>query len=729
MGDNFGKVSKGINLENLSGTPSNLSNGDIWYESGEFKFQQAGTTETLGSGAGGAGGINFVGLDTTWATATTDDRDAETTVGNWVAYADAAATIPVDMTGGSPTVTITRTTTAGEILNGAASFEFVKDAANRQGEGVSVVFNVPPAYQGKNATIKIPYKIVSGTVVSGDLYWYVYDVTNSILITPFNNSLIGSSGTIIATFPVTASASTPANIQMRLGLHVASTSALAMDIVFDDVTVEPSLAVYGAVATDWTSYSLTIGSTAGSSPTKGTIVRDEARWRRVGDSMEIEYNFSQSSAGSDTGVTGHYLWPLPSGYLIDTTKLSLAISESNVDSQCGVFKSSYAGTTIDHTGMVKAYDTSNLIAIIGNIYVGKQNNQYHISAQSNFQYSFFARVPISGWSSNVTLANSSTFQISSVIANGTRVTTAPAALGEYRTLIQSSVNAGSMSDTSPTQSQSAFSTDGMRIFSVTSATAAGTSGQPSKWEIFVGKNKTVTTQFWPDTAHSGYINSDVYYGRDTADTISKFGVHKIYNPTTGILIIESSEYGGYSNSGNYVGRAPVEGTGNQTNKTDCYFDVTVSENALAVGLESPRSEIWVYGGNGFGSTNTKSRRYTTVGLNIGSDITLTQSSTSGDSFTINSDGIYTAVAIDTRNGAGSTQFGISKNSSQLTTSIPSITITDVLTVAQCNSGDRSVNAVFTGKLVKGDVLRCHGDGSADATANIEVMFRITKISN
>jgi hypothetical protein len=112
---------------------------------------------------------------------------------------------------------------------------------------------------------------------------------------------------------VPASATTPANIQMRLGLHVASTSTSAMDIVFDDVTVEPGLPTYGTIATDWQSYTLNIGSTAGSSPTKGTIVRDEAKWRRVGDSMEIEYNYSQSTAGSDAGVTGHYLWPLPSG--------------------------------------------------------------------------------------------------------------------------------------------------------------------------------------------------------------------------------------------------------------------------------------------------------------------------------------------------------------------------------------------------------------------------------
>ena len=55
-----------------------------------------------------------------------DNVDAETSVGSWVTYADAAAATPADGTGGSPTLTIARTTTAADVLNGTASFLVTK---------------------------------------------------------------------------------------------------------------------------------------------------------------------------------------------------------------------------------------------------------------------------------------------------------------------------------------------------------------------------------------------------------------------------------------------------------------------------------------------------------------------------------------------------------------------------------------------------------------------------
>lgn len=59
----------------------------------------------------------------------------ESDASDYSAYADAAGSSPVDGTGGSPSVTITQTTSAP--LSGVASGLITKDAANRQGEGVS----------------------------------------------------------------------------------------------------------------------------------------------------------------------------------------------------------------------------------------------------------------------------------------------------------------------------------------------------------------------------------------------------------------------------------------------------------------------------------------------------------------------------------------------------------------------------------------------------------------
>ena len=58
-------------------------------------YDDGSTLKAVGSGSGG--GINFVNLSTTWSPDNQDNVDAETSVGNWVSYADAAGTLPVDI--------------------------------------------------------------------------------------------------------------------------------------------------------------------------------------------------------------------------------------------------------------------------------------------------------------------------------------------------------------------------------------------------------------------------------------------------------------------------------------------------------------------------------------------------------------------------------------------------------------------------------------------------------
>lgn len=107
--------------------------------------------------------------------------------------------------------------------------------------------------------------------------------------------------------------------------------------------------------TGWNTYSLTIGAIT-TPPTKGTIVYDNARWRRVGDSMEIRYDFRQSTGGS--AGSGAYLFPLPTGYTMDTTKITP--STNRLQSQiCGHgFEFADGGTV--HTATARAYNTTNI---------------------------------------------------------------------------------------------------------------------------------------------------------------------------------------------------------------------------------------------------------------------------------------------------------------------------------------------------------------------------------
>ena len=139
-------------------------------------------------------------------------------------------------------------------------------------------------------------------------------------------------------------------------------------------------------------------------------------------------------------------------------------------------------------------------------------------------------------------------------------------------------------------------------------------------------------------------------------------------------------------------------------------------------------EIVVTSGNGHGSTNTKIRRYTTTQSSVGSAITYADSASNGASFTINSAGIY---AITTRDASSTSapQYGISLNSTQLTTNIQNITAANRLCFYIPYSTNCPADITVVVSLAVNDVIRPHNDGSADNTTAAYVGLRIRKIGN
>lgn len=651
----------------------------------------------------GSSGINYI-----------DNSDAAAGVSLWATYADAAGTTPVDGTGGSPNITLTRTTSSP--LRGSGSFLITKDAANRQGEGVSTDFTIDNADKNKTLGITFDWEVASGTFVAGessDLRVFIYDVTNATLIYPDNVYLL-SQGRFAARFSASSSTS------YRLIIHVATTSASAYTVKYDNVQVGPQTIVYGPAMTDWITYSPTLSATT-SNPSKGTIVRDLAQWRRVGDSMEISWDFEQSSAGT-TG-TGTYLLPLPTGYSIDTNKLSVSTTNEVIIGQGFIFTSA-DGLSSTFAISVTAYDANNLswsriTTSAGNLVTNwlKCASTDATSAFNNnpFIVTFRARVPISGWSTNVVSANSSSFEISSILANGTRVTSAPTKLGEYRSRYKSGATSNTFSDVAPTTTPT--SADGIRIHAI-DYTAAQTSGQISLYDIFVGKGKFVNVRFFALAAKTGQVYTDY---RIASSTISS-GVTWFYDPSTGVVTVNAGTNELNTNSTRNLGTTDAAGA-----VTNGYFEIYVSENALAVQQDTPNSEIHVIDDAGFGSTNTAIRRYNTTVTSTGPDITYASSATLGDSFTINRSGFYHAYV--TGDFSSSNPIGISLNSSQLTSSIATITNSNRKAMVVSSAANQQLQASVVLKLSVGDVLRAHSSASATAGANSGTSsFRVIRIS-
>ena len=128
--------------------------------------------------------------------------------------------------------------------------------------------------------------------------------------------------------------------------------------------------------------------------------------------------------------------------------------------------------------------------------------------------------------------------------------------------------------------------------------------------------------------------------------------------------------------------------------------------------------------NGYGSTNTVIKRYTTIGVSQGTDITYADSATLGATFTINTNGVYSVSIAAT--GSSNTLAGLSVNSTQLTTTVYSITPANRLNLTTAPGGNVA-GASYTGYFSSGDVIRPHCDTQAAQTASSE-LFTITRVA-
>lgn len=261
-----------------------------------------------------------------------DAQNAPTSI--FVPYADAAGTRPVDGIGGSPTVTTSTSTV--EPLSGTKSFLLTKPASNVQGQGWAVPFSVPVNARAKSLKISFDYIINSGTFVpghnlttpiDGDVIWYIYDVTNSVLIEPSNIKMFSSDDNMSAVFEATFQTSNvdpSLDSDYRLIAHVSSTSALAFELKINNVKVSRLANVYGATVSDWESYTPTLSVLSGSLPANTT----NFKWRRIGDSIDIVGRIQFTA----TGTWSRPAFTLPPGMVMDSAKLVGGVFPGQIDS-------------------------------------------------------------------------------------------------------------------------------------------------------------------------------------------------------------------------------------------------------------------------------------------------------------------------------------------------------------------------------------------------------------
>jgi len=393
MSDDSIKVRKSMIFE--KSTPgANVQDGEIYRDiSGDLIFQNKDNTVVLSNPTFDSGlGINYIALTGG------KNHNFESGVTGYSAYANAAAAIPVDGTGGSPTVTITQNLAVP--LRGLADGVITKDAVNRQGEGISYDFAIDDADHSKPLVISFDYSVSanfainSGTAVDpSDVMVYIYDIDNATLIYPLLTGLDGS-GRFVSSFQASASST-----NYRLLFHIATVNALPWTMNIDSISIGPSAVVsLDGPITDWEDFTPTSTWTTNATQT--------GKMRRVGDSFEVDGHLTLSGATNASEL----ILDLPAGLTIDTNKISSTTTREVVLGTCIVVGSS--GT--NYPGKISYLTSTTLLPVI----YAEQDETNHrskidsmssitsrpepIGAGDGIHYRY--KVPILGWQSGKTSA-------------------------------------------------------------------------------------------------------------------------------------------------------------------------------------------------------------------------------------------------------------------------------------------------------------------------------------
>lgn len=357
----------GLQVYNTDTNKLNIYNGSSWSE--------------VGSGSSSSSsGINYI-----------TDYDGSA-IGSWTTYADAAASTPVDGTGGSPSSTYAVSTDTS--LRGSSNFLWTHSAANRQGEGFSYDFTINPADKGKVLQGSFDYVIASGTYADDDLQFWIYDVTNAALIQPAPFKLKNSGSAEKFAFEFQTSSS---STSYRLIGHVATSTATAYTIRFDNWNLGPQAKLYGSPITDAVAYTPTFTGF-------GTVTNINVKSQRIGDSLRV---FGYFQTGTNTGVEAR----MTLGYggvdgnvKIDTNKIgSTVIIGSAVSTESGsatyFLTAPLSGTTNYVKWGRQTSTTTVTAAALGNAWT----NSIYIS--------FDLIVPIAGWSSSAVMSNDASTRV------------------------------------------------------------------------------------------------------------------------------------------------------------------------------------------------------------------------------------------------------------------------------------------------------------------------------
>lgn len=547
-----------LKLQPQSKDPVAPQVGDFFFADGTsrnagfYQYTADGWT-AVGTGSGGASslsGINFFPNGTF-------DTDAS----GVSSYEDGGSY--VDGTGGSPaTLSFSWIDYTDSLsLEGLGSLKISKAATDGSGEGITLTTNpIGSFYQNDVVYGSFSYNASDSNYTEDDLEITAYDINTGTELTVEG---FGDQDTFIKKvakgkklFKVFTNGTTR---DIRISLHLASDSATssAWAISIDEFKLGVDTPILGPIVTDTGSYVPTLNSTTNVSLNSGTFWQVGSRLLGSG-----------TVKWSGVGAASDFSFTLPSGYQVDPSKIPSTSANETVVGSADWFNN---GVSWRLAQVVYNTSTSTFNLVIE----GGGSQFFSNQAGSGDFVSWNFNIPILNASTGVSYSNSSTFNVSQFLATGTRVTgSAPTKLGEYRSYLrQSSSLTYSETNGDPTASPTAA--NGILLYgNSTGYSTTDSNNSPSRYDIYVGKNKQVKFVFFQNTGRTGLIYVD-----PSRDSTNSRGVDTHYDPTTGIATVRlfvwdtatANCFAGYDNAGFSV--------------LNTYFDIVVAENAQAVGLD------------------------------------------------------------------------------------------------------------------------------------------------
>lgn len=326
------------------------------------------------------------------------DRDG-TKIGKWVTYADAAQTNPVDGTGGAPASTFAVSTDS--TMRGVTNFLWTHSAANRQGEGFSYDFIIDPADRGKVLQCSFEYLISSGTYADNDMSFWIYDVTNAVLIQPAPYLLKNS--TIIEKFAFEFQSASNSS-SYRLIAHVDTATATAYTVRFGNWLLGPQAKLYGSAITDPVAYTPTFTGL-------GTVTGVNFVSWREGANLLVKGTFT---TGTPTATEARVSLGFGGGNSNATALSTLPTLSAAGTTEVTNFSSTVYKISALIEPSVSYITMGNQASTVGGL--SKQNGNALFGA--SVTVSVLLKIPIQGWSSSQVFSQDADVRVVAALIGG-----------------------------------------------------------------------------------------------------------------------------------------------------------------------------------------------------------------------------------------------------------------------------------------------------------------------